>query len=89
MVFIQRPIADIMKANIQVTLFLSPFQDAGVEVGIKNLGEERKDVKSHAVILAERMPFRKVPGGALRAPTGIQGAPGQGIWHFREKKAGR
>jgi hypothetical protein len=52
MVFVGCPISDVVGENFKGFEPLRPFKDAGVEVGVKHLWEERKNVKAHGSILA-------------------------------------
>jgi hypothetical protein len=63
MVFVGRPIADIMDMNINQAALTGTLQNTTIEVRGINFGEERKDVELHAPILVASGMSDKRTGG--------------------------
>jgi len=65
MMFIRSPVPDVVEADLEQALILSPAQNRRLQVRLKDLWKERENVKFHAVILAEtprlRNPQARLP----------------------------
>jgi tetratricopeptide (TPR) repeat protein len=64
MMFIGRPIANVVDGNFYQASLAGALQDAGLQIGLENIGEQRKHIKTQVwrhnfFILAVRMGFGK------------------------------
>ena len=51
--FVGRPIANIVNLEFYQVPLVGLLQDAGLEIGIENLGKDGENIEAHEVIIAD------------------------------------